>query len=199
MITFTPIPDYKTKCVGCPKIGYNNVNSVGETFVPGAILEIDTKNTKNFSALSEAVEHWGSRDIYGRNIIENVQKQRKNNKYQSHSKIYALTLQQNNFNKLESSKILRLGEVIKRKKNEIEINFLQVKPESAGANANKEYYNIGRAIIKMLKRIPENRKIVVKADYRAANFYEKMKFVITNPSQLIYTWERMKGIRIVKP
>ena len=197
-VTFTPKYSYGTRQLYSGKISYylKNGDSACHS-IPSSIVEIDIKNTKNMMVLEKAVESWGEKDCYGKSIIESVKNQRKSLK-KSHSKIYALTLQRENLDILDWGKILGLSEVSRKGKKKIEIDFLQVKPDSAGKSTEKQFSGIGKHIVKMLQRKSENAEIIAKADYRAANFYEKMNFSICCPKQLIYVWKRLKGVRIPK-
>lgn len=115
-ITFNPISNYKTSVRRC-KIGCNAGNtSLNQSFVTGSILEINTKNSKNMDAIIQAVEAWSDKDIYGKYIVESAKKQRKIDNHKSKNKIYAFTLQKDNLNNLDSSRILGLSEIIKQKK-----------------------------------------------------------------------------------
>ena len=166
--------------------------------VSGYIVEINKAQRSDRVAISDAVSEWGEEARYGMVIVDNAKKSSPHikSKY-NRNKIYALTLQQNNFQTLESDKILGLSEVTQLDKNKVEINFLQVKPTSAGRSKKKEYINVGKNFIEMLKKNPANTTIFVKAAYSAANFYEKMKFKIMNTENLIYVWEKSKELTAV--
>lgn len=196
-ISFTPSINFNAKCVKSPQIGYKKPLETDCSSIRSSIVEIDIRNSQNIQALKKAVESWGEKDFYGKEIIDSVKTQLKKGT-KTNSKIYALTLQKENFNILDWSQILGLSEVSRKGKKKIEIDFLQVMPKIAGKNTDKQYFDVGSSIVRMLQWKPENTHIMAKADYRAANFYEKMNFEIISPNRLIYVWKRLKGVKLPK-
>ena len=195
---FTPSLSFNALLVNHQNI-YHNGKNTSENTVPSSIVKIDRNNPNDIKALDRAVEEWGEGDIYGKDIVDSAKRLGAGkNSNTKKSTIYALTLQQNNFENLDGAKILGLSELITYGKKRAEINFLQVKPACAGKNEQKQYLNVGRSIINLFQRMHANKELLVKADYRAANFYEKMNFEIINPSKLLYKWTSLKGIRFAK-
>ena len=197
-ILFTPSINFNAKRVKSPKIGTNDKSlTIGSNLVNSSIVEVDVYNAKNVSEIEDAVDLWTEKAFYGKQIVDSAKNQRKRQQRET-SKIYALTLQQDNFKVLDSNQILGLGEVTQKGKSKVEINYLQVEPKIAGKNANKRYFDVGSSIVRMLQWKPEIKEITVQADYRAANFYEKMGFKIRDLKTLTYVWKRMRGVRIPK-
>ena len=154
----------------------------------GTIIEIDTASPDDINILEETVKSWGDKDSYGKKIVDDAKALRIPQKTRGAGKIYAVTLQQNRFDKLEGDKILGLCEVTLFGKDKAEINFLQTKPEHKYNNDISGYKHIGKSFVKMLQGV-RFKTIVVQAAYDAANFYEKMNFKIIDVDKLIYEWK----------
>ena len=90
---------------------------------------------------------------------------------------YAVTTQSENFEKLESEKILGLSLFSETTKPENEINWLQTNPVyKHGSIEPREYKGIGKAIIEYVKEHYRDKNIKVFAADDAINFYKKLGF-----------------------
>ena len=146
MITaFTSNLNFQAKRIKrAPIYKLNGEKGAGYIPITGSIIEIDTKRTKDMDAVELAISKWGEEDSYGKHIIRDAKESRKTGSTSNNGKILVITLQQDNFNNLESDKILGLSEITDCGKNKIEINFLQVRPDIAGKKEGKQYINIGK-------------------------------------------------------
>ena len=161
------------------------------------IIEINTSSLEEINILEETVNDWGDKDSYGKTIVNDAKNIGILPSKRDTGKIYALTLQQDEFDKLEGDKILGLCEVTLLDKDKVEINFLQTKPEHKYNDNKSEYKHIGKSFVRMLQGI-RFKTIVVQAAYNAANFYEKMNFKIIDVDKLIYEWKIDKTLEKVQ-
>ena len=106
-------------------------------------------------------------------------------------KVYALTTQSDNFEKLDSSKILGASTLKLVNEKENHIRFLQVSPKCYFENKQRGYKSIGKAFIDFFKSQSKNKSLLVQAYFSAANFYEKMGFEIIDVNNLIYSWSKL--------
>ena len=187
-LEFNPSLNFGAKLIKRTSVGRCN-QSKEFSYEPlsGCIVEIEPNLKKDKKAVDSAVSTWGEYDWYGHSIAEDInsgilQKQK--------GKVYAMTLQNSDFDNLDGELIIGLSEVIPKGKNKQEIKFLQASPIKNKSGNKKEYINVGQSFIDMLKKNPLNFRIIVQASYNAANFYEKMKFRIIDTDKLIYLWEK---------
>ena len=88
-----------------------------------------------------------------------------------------MTTQSENFEKLESEKILGLSLFSETTKPENEINWLQTNPVyKYGSIEPRKYKGIGKAIIEYVKEHYRDKNIKVFAADDAINFYKKLGF-----------------------
>ena len=154
--------------------------------IEGSIVEIDVDSKKDEKAVKNAVDKWFKKDSFGYYVYKDLIKIKEGELNRNFDKIYAITLQQYAFDKLDNKQIIGLAEVTKTGGNEVELNFMQAKP------IPKKYTNVGRSFIDLLKNMDFVDIIKVKASYLSANFYEKMGFEIFDTNKLIYIWKKIK-------
>ena len=103
------------------------------------------------------------------------------------NKVYALTLQGRDFDKLKSSEIVGLANMDITKGNIPELSFLQVDPDLLHKKESPVYKNVGTGIINSLKQI-YNKAIQLVSMYSVTEFYVKNGFEIVDKKQLRYIW-----------
>lgn len=102
---------------------------------------------------------------------------------------YAVTEQNNNYDKLEPDKILGMMLFSESKYNENEINWFQVKPNSNFVNSrDRAYKHVGKALINLLKEKHSDKTIYVKSSAAAVDFYKSQGFENNGmePSSCLY-------------
>ena len=154
------------------------------------IVEYDLGNQQDLEAIERAVKVWGKSDSFGSKIAEDAKKIREGNITRRKAKIYIATSQHENFDILDWRKILGLSSVTCHSRKKAEIDYFQVSPTSAYNSDYRPYTNVGESIMNLLKQIHRKRAIVAEVMYSAANFYEKMGFVVIDPKKLIYMWKK---------
>lgn len=153
-------------------------------------VEIDSGNCNDAFALANAAHYWEN-DLYGANISYTALQMMGHNPMLSDKKIYALTLQKHNFEELDENKILGMAEITDADKNSIELNYIQVKPDIIYALRNQPYKKIGTRIIDSLKKIYNNKVILLTARAgKTGEFYVKNGFKCIEPEKNRYIWRR---------
>jgi GNAT superfamily N-acetyltransferase len=170
---------------------FNDAKQQGYIPVDASLVELNPYNKNDIEAVAKIVKKWGYDDEFGYCILDDLQAIKSGTSDSKTDKIYAVTVQNNNFRKLDSNKIIGLGEITKRNLRQTEINFLQVEPESTYLKASKKYINVGRTLVEYFMSKNGFKELIVKATYKAANFYEKMGFEIIDTKELIYAWQKL--------
>lgn len=105
--------------------------------------------------------------------------------------IYALTIQKDNFDKLEHEKILGFAEMRNDDNNPRYkwLYRLQVKPEATNVNNNNKIYNyVGTNIIKSLKKIYKNISLFSIKNPNIEKFYKNNGFIEDYRGEKHYVW-----------
>ena len=158
---------------------------------PVNFIEFNEKDPTDFKSLNDLKEDW---EYYSYNfstflnsIMNNIEYRLKNNK--KSEQIYAITTQNNNFDKINSKEVLGIVE-FKNGKDYNFIEYLQVDPKLLPRYNNKrEFLGIGSAIIKNLQHLTD-KSIFVDSSKSARKFYEKNGFVSASPVENTYIWKK---------
>ena len=145
--------------------------------IEGAFVELSPYSENDLDTMCDLNEHWGFLETYAFQIYDSME--RINNKllnYSENSKFYALTLQEDSFEKLDPKKILGITEVVEHD-DKITINFLQVDPENKRNAPLAKYLHIGSRVIDSIKNIYEKTVIDLKSTKSARKFYTAVGFV----------------------
>ena len=153
-----------------------------------SFVELETNSTNDKRALKKANRNWLKEyrklwkgqnpkeivDAYlGDNIYGNFKREMKTPTSKS---FYAITTQNDNFEKLNSEEILGLTEITTHYVGKYEIEHLQTKPNCTAFTPNKPYHKIGTGIIDCLKKSLPYKEIQVSPIFDVAEFYEKNGF-----------------------
>ena len=143
--------------------------------VLSSFVEFDPKNIDDAKALSEVVNYWEN-DKYACCILNGFEYCTKNLDKCEKYKIFALTSQKNNYDKLISDELLGLA---------------QVKPdyiEQYNILGNRIYKGIGSGILSALKKIYNS--ISLRASSSGLDsFYKKNNFDLMSKSERKYLWK----------
>lgn len=157
-----------------------------------SFLEYEPDNLKDLITITETATSW-KKQQYAKKIALNAKLISVGFLSNLKNHIYILTKQKESFDKLNSQDILGLAHML-NEENPIpdELVLFEVKPDFRyEKNKKKEYKNIGKSIIDLLKNIYCN-SIKVFSSYTAANFYEKQGFEIIDTNVLEYLWKNKK-------
>ncbi len=152
-------------------------------------VEIDPLNFNDRKAISILVGTWGDDLVNLRAIrsnIEGLATIKKDIKLY----IYALTLQQDNFQKVDFNKILGLVQIDKSNQP-MSIDYLQVNPvykkQTNEMLKQRKYKYIGKAIMNSVIQNFPKEEIWISSTDSAKNFYKKFGFkeILNRPNTMI--------------
>lgn len=147
------------------------------------------------NALDDAVRLWYE-DKFGGDIAYDAMLIADGREDSQKHKVYILSSQTDNFEKVEPDKILGLAHVEKLGKNTVRINHLQTNSNLIqtpyGFNKDIKYKGIGRAIVKTIQQLNSNCSIILESIYSAVNFYEKLGFEMISPKYFIMKWKKSR-------
>lgn len=155
-------------------------------YEPAAFVEFDPKNANDLKAIDSAVVDWRGQffaeDILKKAILMNQ------SSLVGDSKIYMLTTQEKNFDKLDGLKILGLAEMEQKPNQPSELVHIQSKPDTTYGSSNRKYKLVGESILNSLKKI-YSKSIELTSAYWATNFYEHNGFEMIDPMYFRYRWK----------
>ena len=153
-----------------------------------SFIEIEPENCMDILALDNSIRHWDY-DLYGANVAYMAFLMMGNKELYSNKRIYALTTQENNLDKLDDEKIVGMAEVTEFDNNSVELDNIQAKPFSVQTNYKKPFQLVGTKMLNSLKKIYSNKTIELFS--RAGNttqFYKKNGFICLDKSLNRYAW-----------
>ncbi len=158
--------------------------------VLSSFVEFDPKNIDDAKALSEVVNYWEN-DKYACCILNGFEYCTKNLDKCEKYKIFALTSQKNNYDKLISDELLGLAQMDIEDGQTHYLSYLQVKPdyiEQYNILGNRIYKGIGSGILSALKKIYNS--ISLRASSSGLDsFYKKNNFDLMSKSERKYLWK----------
>ena len=157
--------------------------------LPANIVEIDETDSSDNDAINDVAKIWQSDSFNNLTFVDSIVHDIEMRKVLNlrPTPIYAITLQENNFEKLDSERVLGLVEFSKVSDGN-KIDYLQVNPLYVEKCVfDKKVCGIGTALINFLKGIADNF-IEVTSSKSAKGFYEKMGFVRLNDENYEYIW-----------
>lgn len=178
-----------------------------------SIVKYDSSNKCDFKSMETAVRGWKG-EIFAKDIIEKAEKMRGSDSDNAHKQIYILTEQNENFDRLKSSKILgmaniqqifdlkteqspkgnkaKVAKILDTKKQNLlitnELEYLQTRPDSVYKCNRRQFKGVGSAILNTIKELYSS--IELTAFYMAANFYEKHGFKNIESYKMKYKWKK---------
>ena len=170
-----------------------------------SFVSFNLKDKNDLLTLRKLSRNWLGKSFAFR-IYDDFKKQTKSQQKEYPLYFYGLTIQEDNFEKLDPNLMLGIAEVAPLiddafcslcnfyTYNDCEINFLQTSPRSKYPNYSKGYKNIGKTLIDCISKVFSNSNIWVAPASDAIKFYEKLGFesfpgilemVLKKSSQLI--------------
>lgn len=148
-------------------------------------IELKPSNAKDVNALGDIAFDFGG-DSFANNIYAQakIHSKHPDEKY----RYFALTQQDNDFDRLSISKILGVALTKKRVDGTTELENLQVHPKFVYSWGPPSIKRIGSAILDCLKEF--NDKIILNSSPNATKFYEKNSFMRIDPKIRRYFWSK---------
>lgn len=139
-----------------------------------SFIELKNAESADRMALQELEKIWGD----GKGFVEQMARHIRADYFWKYNKrrYFALTLQQEQFEKPITNKILGVAEVENRNSNNIFLNYLQIHPDNRFSSCCRTYYKIGTAMINSLKDLFPQKNISLITTQFARKFYIKNGF-----------------------
>lgn len=151
-----------------------------------SFVEIEAMNPDDIVALENTSKYW-SYAKFADNIYRAACAVRNDSKFYKNNRIFALTSQEDNFEKLDSDKILGLVHVSPLEQESIFVEHLQVKPDIIYVN-NPVFKGVGTGILNSLKLITRKISLFPSSEKSVRDFYEKNGFFEYPAKTNLFTW-----------
>lgn len=172
---------YNRVNVGKLQQGTNRYNDSEVSFV-----RIEPYNSDDIKALEKCSKYW-QYSKFTTNIYHAANAMKNDSPYYKHNKVFALTSQCDNFEKLDDEKILGLVHVSPFSDGSLFVEHIQVKPDLIYEN-KPEYKGAGTGILNSLKELTGKISLFPSSDKSVRDFYEKNGFFEYPVGMNIYTW-----------
>lgn len=153
-----------------------------------SFVEFDPQNEHDLITLYRTAKAWKGANFAlpiaeaGELIAHKVISPNKN-------KIYILTSQQDSFDKLHTEYILGMAHLNNSSRNSSELAHFQVDPKQKYGSKNREYKQIGTAMLNELKNLCKN-SLRLFSSTSATGFYERQGFEEIDEAMLEYIWRK---------
>ena len=139
-----------------------------------ALVELDPNDKNDIKTIEDLSYDWGYLGTYIGSIYSNMVKEVS---YEDVEKehYYAVTTQENNFDKLDPNRILGVMLFLETTPDtELnEIKYIEVNPSTNRTlNRNRKYIGVGSSMLKFLFENYKQKPIYARSDVRATKFYE---------------------------
>lgn len=166
------------------------LNPKTNNYIPttASFVEFEPQNAKDFEAIKNAVTNWEGQ-VFATSIgtnAENIIKGTISNKI---NRIFMLTTQKDNFEKLDKEKVLGLANMEQLPNKPNELRYFQVKPDSKFGTNNRKFRHVGKEMLKSIQHIYKKGQLM--ASYSAANFYARMGLELIDANMLVYSWHKL--------
>lgn len=158
-----------------------------EEYIPvkSSFIEIDSNNLNDVKAVSNIAKYWEN-EKYASNIDFTVKTLNKKGNDGS-TKVFAISTQEKELEKLDDEKILGVAE-IEKVTNGLNVRYLQVNPAYI-YNSQRIYKYIGSEILNCLKNYyGEPITLNSVRSYAVRRFYENNGFKLVDNETLRYQW-----------
>lgn len=149
-------------------------------------IELEPNNKNDIKALANLNKYWSDKEQYVSSIYATALELRDNEDLQNFTRIFAVTEQNDKFEKLNGEKILGLTEVSTRKPKEYYISYIQVNPRNV-FSISPEFKRVGTKILDSIKSFA-NRILLSPSSHDTAIFYEQNGFKPSKFSHSIFEW-----------
>ncbi len=140
-----------------------------------ALVEMDVKNKNDIKAMEKTTLLWDT--TFTSFVLDDMERCSKYTKHPSWLKIYALTTQKDNFEKIQASKILGVLELIKQgdsaKIETLQTNTKYIKEKF---NPTPKYKHIGSELVSHVQNQFFDKELFLIPVKKAVDFYKKLGF-----------------------
>ncbi len=142
--------------------------------IKSSFVEIDCKSKNDVKSLENAINYWED-DKFGMNALYAVKEAQEDGSYYSYHKVYTLTSQNDNFELLNSDKILGVIHVSPMGNNKLYVDHIQTNPKYL-YSMKPEYAGIGTAMIESIKKLCNMITLFPAKEKSVKDFYYKNGF-----------------------
>ena len=182
-------PNFRAKFIKNTTISkqIENTKSYKDEIV--SCIQIDPQNKFDIDALENIAKYWAD-GHFVTNIYHVACAMRDDSKYYKYNQIFAVTKQKDNFENLNSDRILGLVHVSPLNENSLFIEHIEADPEII-SKTNREYKGIGTAILNYLKTITNKITCFPSSSKTVKKFYFKNDFVEYPPHSNMFIWYKV--------
>lgn len=157
-----------------------------------SIVQLNPRNKNDAKALNKAVEGWGN-NLFGGSIADAFNDMVTTKKGIDVDKVYAITLQNKGFKKLNSGEIIGIAEMYSKPTTDTaDLFYIQVKPDVMRDNKRKNFKHVGQEFMHSLMNKYKEKKISLFSTSEAEEFYQKLGFEKESNSNQRYFWKNRK-------
>lgn len=177
--------NFRAQKLGMTKIKKLNKNK--NRYIPQkvAFIKFDLNTIEDKKALKNMDSEWPY--TFARSINKSILKQKD-------AEVYALTLQNDSFEKIETNKILGLAEIVAIEDTDSHfLEYMQIHPDYAYKKGlfQRDYKNIGTALLNSIKKLDFIKKISTNSLFSAIDFYKTNCFDINKDNGYELIWEKL--------
>ena len=156
--------------------------------VPSSFIQIDPKNENDIEALANVAKYWRN-SKFSTNIYYAACASRNESKYYKNNKIFALTSQLSDFDRLDDLKILGIVNVNELEPKHFFGEHIEVHPDIV-YSVIPEYKGVGTALDKSLKQFC-NKMSIFPLKLKSVRDFVKRNGYIEHPSNTnLFVWYR---------
>ena len=152
-----------------------------------SLVEFDTKSENDLITLNSLNCYWDNCRSLLHEITKIFNKIYYNDKEKQDEHFFAITEQKKDFDFLDETLILGVLQTRRLADNTLEIENLQVSPETNFNSVVRNYKYVGRALLESVKDFfPKDKTIVLNSLRSAMPFYRKYGFKNIDPHKMIF-------------
>lgn len=156
--------------------------------VPSSFLLIDPQNSNDIEALYNVSKYWEN-SKYSTNIYYAACAIRDNNKFYNKNKVFVLSSQLDDFNKLDDRKILGIMHVRELEPKHYFGEHIEARPDLY-YSVMPEYKGVGSAMNESLKRLCNKISVFPVKLKSVRNFIKRMGYIEQQSNSNLFVWYR---------
>ena len=165
---------FKAKYIQPTTIKHKGIDSQFHDY-KAAIAELKTCSQNDLMTINELNCDWSNCQTLANDIAKIYNSLYANTKPSEDESFFVVTTQKDKFDKLDREKILGIIQT-KKTNNVLEIENLQVSPETNYAAVVRQFKQVGRRLVEFIINSNNNNRIELLSERSAIPFYEKLGF-----------------------
>lgn len=143
-----------------------------------SLVELDLKSKADNVCIQDMIYDWGGSDSYTFHIARNMGQvyYELNDNTSPIPRVFAITEQKDNFDKLNSKKILSIAETTDIKPTIVNIDFIETHRAQAYGAKDPKYKYLGTALVNCIKSVFKGKALELYSTDKALSFYLKNGF-----------------------